>query len=65
MDVEGIIRLNGQKLTFGDDRSLFLKRFYLPYAIPDSTFVETSVLFGNIEGVSLVASLEADKISNF
>ena len=64
MDVEGIIRLNGQKLTFGDDRSLFLKRFYLPYAIPDSTFVETSVLFGNIEGVSLVASLEADKISN-
>lgn len=64
MDVEGLIRLNGSKITFGEDRSLFMKRFYLPYAIPDSSIVETSVQYGYVEGVSLVASLEAEKISN-
>ncbi len=64
MDVEGNIRLNGELLEFGDERKLYLKKFYLPYAIPDSANVETSVLFGNVEGVTVVSSLEKEKITN-
>ena len=64
MEVEGNIRLNGELLEFGYDKRLYLKKFYLPYAIPDKADVETSFLYGNVEGVTLVSSLESEKISN-
>ena len=56
MDVEINARLNGNALTFGEDKKLFLKTLYLPYAIPEKTMVEASCLLGQVEGVTIGAS---------
>lgn len=65
MDVEINARLNpNADLTFGDDKKLFLKKLYLPYAIPLKTNVETSCMLGQVEGVSIAASMDALMIKN-
>ena len=64
MDVEINARLNGVALTFGEDKKLFLKTLYLPYAIPEKTMIEASCLLGQVEGVTVGASLRALDIKN-
>ena len=64
MDVEINARLNGNALTFGEDKKLFLKTLYLPYAIPEKTMVEASCLLGQVEGVTIGASLRGLDIKN-
>lgn len=64
MDVEINARLNGTDLTFGDSKKLFLKTLYLPYAIPEKSMIEASCLLGQVEGVTIGASLRALDVKN-
>lgn len=64
LDVEGVIRLDGAPGYFSEDRKMFLKTFYLPYAVPDAAIVETSYAFGNVEGTTISSRLELEQITN-
>lgn len=64
LEVTGNIRLNGTKVPLTETRDLIMKKFYLPFAIPGQVSVKAGYLFGDVEGTTVVGSLEPIIITN-
>lgn len=67
MDVEIDIRVLSTKESSSileTNNRLYEKLIYLPYNIPENVMIESSCMLGQIDGVSIGASLEQDTILN-
>lgn len=62
--VSGVARLDGTKASVDEQRDLYLKTLYLPFALPDTGMVTLSYPYGPVADLSMVASLDAVTIDN-
>ena len=64
LEVEGVARLDGIENGFDENRYLYMKTLYLPYAVPTAADLELSYAYGVIEGLSLFVTLDSAPIGN-